>query len=292
MFLAQYGDPQGIPVLYLHGGPGEGCSGDEISLFIDSGFHIYMLDQRAAGRSRSSGVLASNDLLSLLQDIEKVRNWAEVERWCLLGGSFGASLGYLYSCIYPGRVVSQVYWSMFIPSVAGAQWLYGLKGAAKQFPLKYLEFNPEGIEDLSLLFQHFTEGFHHPSSDVRDEFIRRWLAWELALAVPSIDSQTLNIDNARSLARLELHYAKHDYFGAYSLLQRVGADLMSPTVILQGEFDWVCPQTLVDEFLQQFGPERLTSRRVRDGEHTFANEAMCNAIAEAVQQMARYVKSL
>ena len=292
LFLAQYGDPEGIPVLYLHGGPGAGCSGEELKLFIDDGFHIYMLDQRAAGRSKPCGALDNNDLLSLLKDVEKVRRWAEVDRWCLLGGSFGATLGYLYSCIYPDRVLTQVYWGMFIPSPEGVEWLYGRSGAGQIFSPQYRQFNPDGIVELELLFEDFEQGFSHQESAVRDQYISRWLAWELELAVPGTHFNEIYTDERRVLARLELHYAKHRYFGAYLLMKKVAVNVRSPTVILQGELDWVCPQRLVDEFLAQFGPQRLSSRLVKGGYHTLTDDRMCNAVADAVQQMARYTKSL
>ncbi|MCZ4337952.1 alpha/beta fold hydrolase [Shewanella colwelliana] len=292
LFLAQYGDPQGVPVLYLHGGPGAGCSAEELKLFIDDGFHIYMLDQRAAGRSKPCGVLEHNNLLELLKDIERVRNWAKVDAWCLLGGSFGATLGYLYSCIYPKRVLSQVYWGMFIPSPEGADWLYGPGGAAQIFSTQYREFTRGFNGTLDALFEQFHQDFHAPCSDVRDHSIRRWLAWELELAAPGCTIHDSYAEQSSVLARLELHYAKNDYFGAYALMKKVGAALTAPTVILQGELDWVCPQPIVDKFLACDGPELLSSRLVKSGYHTLSDERMCSAVAAAVSQMGRYVKSL
>ncbi|MCE9680611.1 alpha/beta hydrolase [Shewanella sp. AS1] len=292
LFLAQYGDPQGVPVLYLHGGPGDGCSGDELTLFTDKDVHIYMLDQRGAGRSRPCCMLTNNDLLSLLQDIERVRRWSEVERWCLLGGSFGATLGYLYSCIYPARVLSQVYWGMFIPSAAGMRWLYGDRGAAQLFPEAYQCFNPQGAPDLAALFEQFEQGFNHAKADVREEFLQRWLNWELTLAQPQRPVEQPIFEPSRVLARLELHYARHHYFGAYPLLKKVAGELQAPTVILQGEQDWVCPAQLVDDFLTQYGPAKLACRLVTLGGHSFTQEDMGEAIAQAVRQMVRYVKCL
>ncbi len=287
LFLAQYGDPKGIPVLYLHGGPGEGCCGEELSLFLDEDFHIYLLDQRGAGRSRADELLANNDLLNLLQDIEKVRNWAEVDRWCLIGGSFGATLGYLYSCIYPSRVISQIYWGMFIPSKQGVTWLYGLDGAAQLFPKKYHQFNPNNVTELALLFE---QGFNHGHYNIRDTFITRWLTWELALAIPDVDIDMINLESGRALARIGLHFIKHDYFGAYALLQRVSMEVLAPTVIFQGSQDWVCPASLVDDFFVHYGPPKLRSRVVEHGSHTFRDDRMRTAIMTAVSQMARYAR--
>lgn len=292
LFLAQYGDPQGIPVLYLHGGPGAGCSDAELKLFNDNDLCIYMLDQRASGRSRSMSITENNDLLCLLNDIETVRCWAKVDSWCLLGGSFGATLGYLYSCIYPTRVRSQVYWGMFIPSHEGVEWLYGRGGAAQIFSSQYRQFNPEGVSKLGLLFEQFEHGFFARQSDIRDKYINRWLAWELELAAPGLGFNEIYVDEWRVLARIELHYAKNCYFGAYPLMQQMGANVALPTVILQGELDWVCPQVLVDEFLAQFGPKGLFSRLVKGGHHALTDDSMCNAITYAVQKMISDIKRL
>nr|WP_275659410.1 alpha/beta fold hydrolase [Shewanella insulae] len=289
LFLAQYGDPQGIPVLYLHGGPGAGCNPQELRLFIDRGFHIYLLDQRAAGRSKPCGEVANNDFPSLVKDIERVRHWAGVEAWCLLGGSFGATLGYLYSCIYPERVLSQIYWGMFIPSDEGMQWLYGRGGAAQIFSSQYREFAAGNGDTLDSLFSHFTDSFNHPDPEVRRQSVMRWLGWELALAVPGFELSEALAEQGGALARVELHYARNDYFGGYQLMKRVGGDLTCPTIILQGELDWVCPQRLVDEFLEHHGPELLRSRLVKGGYHTLADDKMCRAVAEAVTQMGRYL---
>ncbi|MFV7770084.1 alpha/beta fold hydrolase [Shewanella marisflavi] len=291
LFLAQYGDPQGIPVLYLHGGPGAGCNPQELKLFIDRGFHIYLLDQRAAGRSKPCGEVANNDFPSLVKDIERVRHWAGVEAWCLLGGSFGATLGYLYSCVYPHRVLSQIYWGMFIPSAEGMEWLYGRGGAAQIFSTQYQQFSAGQGESLQQLFNHFEEGLNQVDAEVRRAFVRRWLSWELSLAIPGLDLSEALVEQGSVLARLELHYARHDYFGGYQLMKRVGADLICPTIILQGELDWVCPQRLVDEYLQAYGPKLLRSRLVKGGYHTLADTRMCQAVAEAVTQMGRYLAS-
>lgn len=287
LFLAQYGDADGIPVLYLHGGPGAGCSLDEQALFRVKGLRIYMLDQRAAGRSKPYGRLEGNDLVNLLTDIEKVRQWAGVARWCLLGGSFGATLGYLYSCIYPQRVLAQVLWSLFIPSAAGIDWLYGRRGVAQIFSSQYRQF-VRRVDDTDQLLQQFEQDFNDQDSEIRDEAIQRWLVWELALAAPGMSID--NVEQGRVLARIELHYARHDYFGAYPLMQQVGALLQCPTVILQGELDWVCPQRLVDDFLSQFGPPLLRSRLVNSGHHTLIDTRMRQAVSDAVGQMIRYIK--
>ncbi|MCD8475383.1 MAG: alpha/beta fold hydrolase [Shewanella fodinae] len=129
LHLLQYGNPDGIPLLFLHGGPGSGCHTSDLALFDLQRFRMLLLDQRGAGLSQPSARLAYNDVLHLLTDIERLRHWLGLERWCLAGGSFGATLGLIYSGLCPQRVLAQCYWGVFVPSTAGRSWLYGSQGA-------------------------------------------------------------------------------------------------------------------------------------------------------------------
>ncbi len=101
LYLAQFGNPEGIPLLYLHGGPGAGCNLEELALFDLRRFRLLFLDQRGAGLSRSEKGLAQNHFQGLLDDLESVRKALRLPRWCLAGGSFGATLGLVYGRFIP-----------------------------------------------------------------------------------------------------------------------------------------------------------------------------------------------
>ncbi len=142
LHLAQYGNPNGIPLLYLHGGPGGGCAGEELKLFDRDSFRILMLDQRGAGRSRPKGELRHNDLQCLLRDIEAVRLKLNIESWCVVGGSYGATLGFIYSGLFPDSVISQVFWGYL------CQVMRGLAGYMA--PMEHRTYSLKSISHLPL----------------------------------------------------------------------------------------------------------------------------------------------
>ncbi|WP_076415265.1 alpha/beta fold hydrolase [Shewanella sp. UCD-KL12] len=292
LHLAQYGNPQGIPVLYLHGGPGAGCTADDLVLFDNDTYHLLMLDQRGAGRSRPIGELKNNNLLSLLKDLEKVRLWLNIPAWCLVGGSFGATLGIIYSGLYPERVMSQVYWGLFIPSESGTNWLYSNKGAANLFADEYLAFTSLApfSANIDRLFEQYRQGVNHSDLDTRSEFIGQWLAWELSLARPAAALSDIDISSASSLAEIELHFASHQYFGAYALMRQLTAEIQAQTFILQGEMDWVCPSQFVENFLTEFGSDAISYSMIKSGYHALANDKMAGEVVYAVREMANNMK--
>ncbi len=292
LHLAQYGNPEGIPVLYLHGGPGAGCIAEDLALFDGGTYHLLMLDQRGAGRSRPIGQLQQNNLLVLLKDLEKVRVWLSIPAWCLVGGSFGATLGIIYSGLYPKRVLSQVYWGLFIPSEDGINWLYSNRGAANLFASEYLAFTslaPFSVHT-DKLFEQYRVGMQHSDCDIRSQFIHQWIAWELALSTPAADIEDVDLSTTSSLAEIELHFASHQYFGAYALMRQLTAEVQAQTIILQGEMDWVCPTQLVENFLNEFGSDAISYSMIKCGYHGLANDKMARDVIYAVREMANNMK--
>lgn len=292
LHLAQYGDPDGIPVLYLHGGPGAGCIEDDLVLFADNQYLILMLDQRGAGRSRPIGEIKSNTLISLLKDLEKVREWLSLSAWCIAGGSFGATLGVVYSGLFPERVLSQVLWGLFIPSEDGINWLYSSQGAASLFANEYLDFTAMSpyTADVDALFGSYSEGLNHDDPDTRDAFTQAWLNWERVLALPEDAHLNVQVLGSKSLAEVELHYARHQYFGAYALMRQISAGIQVPTVILQGELDWVCPVQLAENFLREFGSNSINFSVIKSGYHGLANDKMSEEVVYSIRDMANNLK--
>lgn len=292
LHLAQYGDPNGIPVLYLHGGPGAGCVIDDLMLFDGDIFHILMLDQRGTGRSKPLGELEHNTLLSLLKDLEKVRVWLKLSSWCLVGGSFGATLGMIYSGAFPDRVLSQVFWGLFIPSENGTNWLYSNKGAANLFATEYLAFTALApyTSSIDRLFETYRAGLNHENIDTRHAFTQAWLLWELSLSMPAYDLVCIESTGSKSLAELELHYASHQYFGAYQLMRQLSAGIQAPTRILQGELDWVCPSQITENFLLEFGSNVINYSVIKSGYHGLANDKMSAEVVYAIREMANNMK--
>lgn len=291
LYIGQYGNIDGIPLLYLHGGPGAGCATDEVALFDLSVYHVIMMDQRGAGRSRPRGGLKHNSIHHLINDIEKVREWLGISKWALAGGSFGATLALLYAGIYSARVTKQVLWGAFIPSDASIQWLYGQQGAARLFPSEHQSFNVNTVlgNQLDGLFTCYREGFEHTSASIRQHFVRRWLNWELALANPDSEQVDDNAILSQALASIELYYVTHNYFGAFDLLSETVPDIEAETLILQGELDWVCPSVFVESFLRDKINHQIKVMEVNGGYHALADAKMVNVIMNAIREMAQKI---
>lgn len=284
LHLAQYGDPNGIPLLYLHGGPGAGVDASELALFNGEHYWILSLDQRGAGQSLPAGELRHNHLNGLIRDIEKIRMALNIERWCLVGGSFGATLALIYSGLFPQRVIAQVLWALFIPSTAGIDWLYGGSGAARLHPQAYRDFCDNASPDQPI-FEHYRQGFTAADKAVRHQFARRWIHWELTLAgVKSVLPQRLPPE-LLALAKIELHYAINNYFNTLSMLQRVTSKVTARTLLLQGTQDAVCPAMLLNEFLAEVGEHNIEIRTIVEGGHSLNSEILSLAVTLEIQAM-------
>ncbi|MCL1075731.1 alpha/beta fold hydrolase [Shewanella dokdonensis] len=282
LHLLQYGKPDGIPVLFLHGGPGSGCHASDLALFDLQRYRVLLLDQRGAGQSQPSGKLVHNDVLCLLTDIERLRHWLGIERWCLAGGSFGATLGLIYGGLCPQRVLAQCYWGVFVPSAAGRSWLYGSHGAAKRFPVDYRGWrNPVTGTNETELLQAYAQALQAQERRA----VAAWCRWERTLAHPwTLLPADYSVAD-RSCALIENHFACHHYFAAYTLMRATLNRWPPSTQLLQGEQDWVCPPFLLQQLLaKQQQPVAL--QLIRGGHHSLLDARMQQAVIAAIAQMA------
>ncbi|MGI2065892.1 alpha/beta fold hydrolase [Shewanella sp. MF08487] len=286
LHLAQYGNPQGIPLLYLHGGPGAGCDISELTLFNAEQYWILLLDQRGAGQSLPLGDLSHNHLNGLICDIEAIRLNLGIERWCLVGGSFGATLGLIYSGLFPERVIAQVLWALFIPSKAGIDWLYGYDGAARLQPAAYRLFSGNSSMPVPLteLLDDYQQGLSSVDTVQRHYYARSWIQWELKLAGARLVLPRQLPETVLALADIELHFARHDYFNAMSVLQRVTPRVKARSVLLQGMQDAICPAALLQHFLAE-QEHAITLITVNDGAHMLNSESLFLAVTAEIHAM-------
>lgn len=131
IYAETVGRADGIPVVYLHGGPGSGCQPDHRRLFDPLRFHAVLFDQRGAGRSRPKGARDANTTAHLIADMEMIRETLEIERWLVVGGSWGATLALAYAQVHPDRVSGIVLRATFLGTRAELEWTFG--GGLKRF---------------------------------------------------------------------------------------------------------------------------------------------------------------
>jgi proline iminopeptidase len=245
VYVEQCGNPAGLPVVVLHGGPGGGCSPAMRRYFDPEKFRIVLFDQRGCGRSRPHASVRDNTTWHLVRDIELIRTTLEIDRWAVFGGSWGATLALIYSITHPERVSNLVLRSVFLMTRAELDWFYG-GGAGAFWPdvwRRFTDMIPE-TERGDLIGAYARRLF---SGDLASEtrFARAWASWENTLASigndgPGGDSPA---DFARAFARLENHYFVNHGFLEHdgwieSNLHRIAR---IPGTVVQGRYDMICP---------------------------------------------------
>lgn len=287
--VSQYGRLGAKPVLYLHGGPGAGCHASDVTLFEYLDLHVFFIDQRGCGRSQG-GDLSTNTLPALIDDIEVVRQYFAIEKWAIVGGSYGATLGWLYSGLYPARVSEQVYWGLFLANAAARDWLYGYNGAAQFFTHAFQAFRPEierqdqhiTIEDTDQILSCYHALLHSACSQQRQKAIVAWNQWEQTLASPSQIRVMGNGPELASIAHIEHHHAIHHYFSASELFEQIEGCISAKTHLIQGELDWVCPTHLLTDFLQNVQHHYLTVEHVKSGYHSLSDAKMLRTVMQNI----------
>ncbi len=245
LYVEQCGNPSGIPVVVLHGGPGGGCSPAMRRYFDPEVYRIILFDQRGCGRSRPHASVENNTTWHLVRDIELIRTTLDIDRWVVFGGSWGATLGLVYAEAHPDCVAYLVLRGVFLMTKSELDWFYG-GGAGRFWPDVWRRFTsmvPD--EERDDLIKAYNKRLF--SGDVIEEtrFARAWAGWENALA--SIHSEGFvgesPAEYARAFARLENHYFTHRGFleEDAQILRDAGKLSGVPGTIVQGRYDMICP---------------------------------------------------
>lgn len=245
VYVEQCGNPDGLPVVVLHGGPGGGCSPAMRRYFDPRVFRIVLFDQRGCGRSRPHASVENNTTWHLVSDIELIRDTLDIDDWVVFGGSWGATLALVYAQEHPDRVRDLVLRGVFLMTRRELDWFYG-GGAGAFWPELWAQF--EGlVPDVERddLIAAYNKRLFGANAVEQLRFARTWTAWENALA--SIDSHGAGMEGpaeyARAFARLENHYFVNGGFLSedQQILNRMDRIAHIPGTIVQGRYDMICP---------------------------------------------------
>ncbi len=245
IYVEQCGNPTGVPVVVFHGGPGGGCSPTMRRYFDPAFYRIILFDQRGCGRSRPHASVENNTTWHLVSDIEKIRISLGIQRWVVFGGSWGATLGLIYTETHPERVAYLVLRGVFLMTKRELDWFYG-GGAGRFWPEVWKKFTalvPENEQD------DFIAAYHKRlfSGNVVEEtrFARAWAGWENALATVNSSGFVGEspAEYARAFARLENHYFINRGFLHSDSYIIDNADKLAKVAgtIVQGRYDMICP---------------------------------------------------
>ena len=291
LYLEECGNPRGIPVVFLHGGPGAGCESYHRRFFDPHRYRIVLFDQRGAGRSLPHAELAANSTWHLVADLERIRQHLALERWMVFGGSWGSTLALAYAETHPERVRGLILRGIFLCRREELAWFYR-DGANQIFPDYWQQFldpipEPERGDLLAAYHRRLTG-----SDDIaRMAAAKAWSIWEgrTASLLPNENLMAFFSDphTALSLARIECHYFVNGAFLEPNQLLR-NADRLAgiPGAIVQGRYDIICPLRSAWELHQAWPGSEL--HIVADAGHAASEPGIRSALVQAADRLAMH----
>jgi proline iminopeptidase len=287
------GNPSGKPALVLHGGPGSGCTPWHRRLFDPAAYRVVLFDQRGCGRSLPHGGepvadLAANTTPELLADVELLRESLGIERWLVLGGSWGSTLALVYAEAHPERVSELVLFGVTTGRRVEADWAFR-GGLATFFPQEWERLLAElpPAQRGGDVVEAFSCLLNDPDPDVHDSAAHAWCLWESASPEwPPKPGLASRFEDARfrlAFARLVTHYVRHDFWlEDGSLLEGAGALAGIPGILINGRFDFQAP--LANAWaLKRAWPE-AELRVVDQAGHAASNERIAAELVRATDR--------
>jgi len=253
IYFEQCGSPTGLPVVFLHGGPGSGCVPGHRQFFDPAVFRVILFDQRGCGRSTSAAALSHNTSDALVSDLNALRQHLGIARWLVVGGSWGAGLGLAFAAAYPTTCLGLVLRGVFLGRESDVRWFF--QDARQLLPdawNRLAQIAPVAAQEDLVTWLHAE--LHSAQADKALACALAWEAWEHSVSqrcdVSKRARLTSEAEAARLVAKYQLqsHYLVHGCFWSeQSLLQGVKKLADLPVAILHGRLDWVCrPQAARD----------------------------------------------
>ena len=288
LYYEQCGNPEGQPVVFLHGGPGGGLVEDYRRYFDPEAYRIVLFDQRGSGQSTPHASLEDNTTWHLVSDIEKLREHLGIDSWQVFGGSWGSTLALSYAQTHPERVRQLVLRGIFLCRPKEIAWFYQ-EGASAIFPDVWEEYErviPESERGDMLTAYH--RRLTSDDEKVRLEAARAWSIWEGSTSKlfpdPDLISEMGEAHKALSLARIECHYFMNNAFFETDnyLIENVGRIRHIPAVIVQGRYDVVCPMMSAWELHRAWPEAEL--QVIGDAGHSAGEPGIISALVDATDR--------
>ncbi|MBC7421566.1 MAG: prolyl aminopeptidase [Bdellovibrio sp.] len=292
VYVEQCGNPNGRPVLFLHGGPGGGVLPYHRQFFDAKFYRIILFDQRGSGKSTPAAELKDNTTWDLVNDIEKIRAHLNIKDWIVFGGSWGSTLALAYAITHPEKVKGLILRGIFLTRPSEIKWFYQ-EGASQIFPdawEKYFNYIPaaERNDFVTAYYKRLTSDH----ADTRLEAARIWSQWEAATSRLHVDSQSIKDFEEPTLAlqfaRIECHYfINHSFFKTDNyLLENISKIKQIPATIIQGRYDVVCPVRSAWDLHRAWPEAKLNI--IADAGHSAGEPGIRSALIDATEAFKTY----
>lgn len=285
LYVEEVGNPQGLPVVFLHGGPGAGIQPKYRRFFDPEKFHVVLFAQRGTPPSAPVGELAENDTNSLVADIETIRQQLHIERWIVFGGSWGSTLALAYAIAHPQPVLGLVLRGIFLGRQRELDWLYREGGASRIFPegwRKFVEFIP--LEERGDLIAAYERRLFGTDEALKLAAAVNWNDWEggILTLLPRDPGPAVPEEQTLASARIECHYMYKKLFLPTEdyLLRQAHTLNPIPCTIVQGRYDMVCPAESAFDLAAEL-PQAVL-HIVPDAGHSASEPGMTSALIESM----------
>ena len=291
LYWEQSGNPDGKPVVFLHGGPGGGSDPKHRRFFDPRRYRIVLLDQRGCGRSRPHASLDDNNTWALVDDIERLREQLGIERWQVFGGSWGSTLALAYAQTHTERVTELVLRGIFTFAADEMAWFYG-GGTATLFPDAWADFvAPIPESERGDLLRAYHRRLTGDDPRERSRCASAWSLYECRVATllpdPEVAAHCEDPSFTLPFARIECHYFVNGGFLEHDLQLIERCDRLAdiPTTIVHGRYDLICPVRNAWRLYQHMPHARMVI--VPDAGHSAFEPGIVTALVEATDRYSR-----
>ena len=289
IYVDESGTPDGIPVLFLHSGPGSGCEFDSRSFFNPEKYRIILFDQRGAGRSKPHSDITNNTTQALVEDIEHIRKFLQIDKIMLFGGGWGSTLGLIYAEAYPDNVLALVLRGIFLGRNDDINWIYQ-EGVSKFYPDHWEDYvAPISTGERDDLLGAYARRINGTDELARMGAAKAWSRWEADCSSlhpnPRLVKHLTDPHRAMARCKIGVHYYSNNCFLEDNQILRDAAVLKDiPGIIVHGRYDMLCPVQNAHDLHAAWPISQVFL--VREAGHSATEHALIDALIRATRDMA------
>ncbi|MBN0919500.1 prolyl aminopeptidase [[Mycoplasma] gypis] len=286
IFFQTSGNKKGIPVIFVHGGPGGGTSKTDTKYFDPKKYFVILFDQRGCGLSTPSANIENNTTQDLISDMESIRETLKIEKWVVFGGSWGTTLSLLYTQKHTHNVLELVLRGVFLCRQSDLEWLYGKNGAATFFTREYETFSKYAkTTDVTQLIDFYYSKIKNPDIRVSYQAAKKWADWEMGLVTLLPDPVDIpRVQDTINFSLLETHYfANKCFIEENQIIQNMDKIKMIPATIIHGRYDVDCRVSSAYELSKYF--KYVDFQIIEGAGHSSREKGIAKALLETMEKI-------